>query len=100
MITLLIVLDVLLANLTPYTLHTIIWGIPLTKSFSPLLIYFLILSFFDYRYLFNLVIVYLLFLLNKKINRIFREKTTTYLIKVILFYLIYLNFLELVKLLW
>lgn len=95
MITLLIVLDILIGNLTPYTINAVIIGIPMTKSFTPLLLYFLFMAFYDYRYLLNLLIIYLLFLLNKKMNRIFNDDPIIFVVKTVLFYFIYSSFFKL-----
>lgn len=89
MMPILIILDVLLANLTSLRLHLIIFGIPFLKDFSILIGYFAILAFFDYRYLINLAIFFILYRLDRYLNGKFRDVPSVYIVKVVLYYTIY-----------
>lgn len=97
MTIILLVLDFLISNLTSYNFHLVVLSLLYTKKFYPILIYFLMLSFFEYKYFFNLLILYILFLLNKKLARTFRDTALFYFIRIIIFYAIYLTFCILFK---
>ena len=86
----LLILDIMLSNLTIYNLHLFILGIPKLKSFAILFLFFILLSFFEYHYLFNLLIIFLLYLLNRYLNKRVRLSPVTYFIEVLLYYAIYL----------
>lgn len=91
MITSLIVLDLLAYSISVYKTHLIVLGIPFLKSLYPLIIYFLILSIFDMRYLFNLVVLFALYEFDKHLNKKLRPTMTIYIFKVIFYYLTYVS---------
>lgn len=86
----LIVLDLLVYNFTPFSFNLVVLSIPRLKSFSVILVYFLILSFFDFRYLFNLLVLYVLFKINRRVDRKWSSTATLYIIKLVLTYAVYL----------
>lgn len=94
---LLILLDILLANLTPYTLHLIILGIPFVETFFPFAVYFLLLSLFDVRYLLHLALFFVLYKIDKKWDRALRTNLVTYTAKMVFFYLLYIVFFKIIE---
>lgn len=97
MTTLFIALDFLVYSLTPYSFHFIVLAVPFMKSFWLTFTYFLILSLYEPRYLINLSIIYLLYRTNMSIDKKIGKNLLTFLIKMILFYSIYLSLLKLFK---
>lgn len=94
MIYLLILLDFLTSNLTTYKTHLIILAMPELKSFKPVFIYFIFLSIFDFRYLFNLIVLFLIYKLDVLLNNYFGRSLSIYFLKVIIFYIIYFVLLD------
>lgn len=86
----LIVLDLLMYNFTPYNMHLVVLSIPALNNFVSILIYFLILSFFDYHYLFNLFVLFILYKVNRKVRSIFGNTATVYVLELIFTYVIYI----------
>lgn len=90
MIKLLIILDFLLANLTPFTLHLIIFGIPFLDDFYLYFVYMLFWGLLDFRYFLNMIVLYFLYRLDKYINKSIRNTPIIYMLKIILYYVIYI----------
>lgn len=97
MITAILIIDFLLNALTIYNLPLIILAIPFLKSFYPILLYFVILSLYEPKYLLNLTIIYVLYRLDKFISQRLRDTAVVYIIKIIFYSLIYVLLLRLLE---
>ena len=86
----LIALDLFLYNLTSYNLHLIVLGLPLQKNMTILLLYFLFLAFFEWKFIINFLILTLVFYLLKYLNKHVKLNVGTYIIEVMLAYTIYI----------
>ena len=87
----LLILDVLIYNVTTYSTHLFLLGIPKLKSITILLMYFIILSYYDYHFLYNLILVVDIYFLNKFINNRIKLYVYTYLIEITIYSMIYLT---------
>ena len=85
----LILLDIFIYNVTPYNPQFFLLGLPKMQNLHSVIIIFLILSFFDFRYLFNLLVIIILYLLNKKINNLVIFDSKIFILEVLINYLIY-----------
>ena len=85
----LFIIDVLVYNVTTYNFPLIIFSLPNLKSFKVSLIIFLALAALEYRYLFLMAIMLVIYLVNKLINKELRSTNLTYYILLIIDYVIY-----------
>lgn len=85
----LISIDFLIYTFTSYSSHFVVLAIPFLKSFYPIAIYFTLLSVYDYRYLWNLIVLFLLHKIDEYLNSMLRDTTSLAIIKIGLYYAIY-----------
>ena len=85
----LFLLDILIYNVTPYNIPLFLLALPQQKSFKLTLVLFLILSFFEYRYLVMLAIIFFVYICNKKLNKYMSNNSLNYIIELIIDYAIY-----------
>lgn len=90
----LIILDFLVANLSEYSTHFIILGIPYLQDYGVLITYFLLLSFFDFRYLYNLGILLVIKEFDKYLSRYLQNTILSYLLRVTLYLALYIVFIH------
>lgn len=93
----LFLLDILIYNTTAYNIPLFLALLPSQKNFKVPLIIFLILSFFEYRYLLLLLIVYIIFIINKQLNKRIQNNNKTYMIKLSIDYFLYFLLVLIVK---
>lgn len=89
---LLLFLDLIIYSTTPYNIPLFILALPNQKTPTIFITFFLILSFFEVRYLILLIVILLIYLINKLINKNFKSISFTYYITVILDYMLYFLF--------
>lgn len=97
MTALLLAVDFFVYSLTFYKTHFVVLAIPYAKNFYPFFIYFLILSFYDYHFLWNLLIVYLLYKVDRFLNERLRDTLSVGVAKILLYYTIYFLLLGIIK---
>lgn len=95
-----LLLDFLLYSLTPYNLHLVVLGIPFVRSFLPVFVYFLLLSFYEPRYLINMLVLYILYSLNGFLKARFHESPLVNILKLVVFYAVYFLLLSFVTGFW
>ena len=96
MIIVLFILDIFIYNLTPYNIPLFILELPNQKSIKYILVFFLMLSFFEIKYLITLLLVMLLYLINNKLNNIFFSNKKKYIILLLINYSTYFLFYYLI----
>lgn len=89
MTALFIILDILVYTFSPYQFHLVVLSIPFAKSFFPIGIYFLILAFYEPKYLINLFLLYIIFWINNILSRQVRNTWIVCFFKLIVFYAFY-----------
>ncbi len=97
MTAIILIMDFLVYAFTPYSFHLVVLVIPFLNSFYPILAYFLILSILEPRYLANILILYALYKLNTLIDSRVRKANFTFLLKILLFYTLYVLLLHLFR---
>lgn len=89
MTALFIILDILVYTFSPYHFHLVVLSIPFAKSFFPIGIYFLILAFYEPKYLINLFLLYIIFWINNILSRQVRNTWIVCFFKLVVFYAFY-----------
>ena len=92
MIILLFIFDIFIYNLTPYNIPLFILELPNLKSIKPSIIFFVILSFFEIKYLISLLLVLILYMINFKLDKVLFSKKRKYIILLLINYIIYFSF--------
>lgn len=93
----LFLLDILIYNVTPYNIPLFLILLPNQRNLKVPLIIILILSFFEYRFLLFLIIIYLIFFINKVLNKHFIDNNKLYYIELILDYFLFFTLTNLFK---
>lgn len=96
MMLLTLLLDTIIYNITPYKTHLFLLALPKEKRIFSSVLYFLMLSFFEWKFIFNLIILIGLFYLKNYINKNLRISSTLYIVEVAFFYVIYFSLMFLV----
>ncbi len=95
----LIIFDFLVCSLTKYNLSLFLLWLPFKINKRVLIIYFLILSFFEIKYILNLVIVLLLIIVIDGFLKRFKLNTLSYLFICLISYSFYYGLINLINLL-
>ncbi len=97
MIVFALLIDFFMSSFTHFTTHLAIAAIPFIRSFVPVIIYFLVLSLYEPRYVINLSLFYILYMLNRQIDKHFRQTDLTYVLKIFIFCAIYMSLLYFIR---
>lgn len=95
--TYLFLLDIFIYNVTPYNIPLFLIILPYQKNFKTILIFMSILTFFEYRYILLMLIIYLIYSLNKILNKHLQNSNKLYLIELIIDYSLYFILVNIVK---
>lgn len=93
MIYTIIIVDYLLSSLTPFNIHLIGIATTIKDSIYKVIPYFIILSLFEIRFLFNLVVFLILYFLNALLEKNLVFNKTLENVKTFLFYFMYFSIL-------
>ena len=85
----LIILDYIISSITKYNLHLFLILLPKLKDIKYIYFYLLILSFFEYRYLLNIVLIFIICFFIKMVYKRFKQTRLVYMFLVVFTYLIY-----------
>lgn len=92
-----ILIDILLYSITTYKIPTIILGIPLVKDYKSLYVYLIILSFFEWKYILMLLIIYIIILINKFITKRYNINLIIYILLILLYYFLFYTSMFLIR---
>ena len=93
----LFLLDLLMYNITTYNIPLFLLLLPTQKTFKIPFIIFLLLAFFEYKYLLLLLIIFIIYSINKLLNKHLQDNTLIYILKLSCTYISYFVLTYLVK---
>lgn len=93
----LFLLDLLIYNVTTYNVPLFLLLLPTQKTFKIPFIIFMFLTFFEYRYILLLLITFIIYSINKLLNKHLQDNTLTYILKLSCTYISYFALIYLVK---